>query len=298
MFGYVIVNKEELKIKEFNVYRMYYCGLCRELKDKYGLKGQITVNYDMTFLGLLLDGLYDCEQYYSQCRCAAHPFCKQNVLRNEFLAYAADMNILLTYLKCQDDWVDDKKLLKKTEGALLKKAYKKVLEKYPEKTKKIIEELDNLSKCEKENDQDFDKVSGHFGKIMSELFAYKDDEWKPYLERMGFFMGKFIYILDAHCDYDEDVKKSRYNLLKSINNDREQVSGMLTMMMAECSANYEMLPIVENTDLLNNIVYSGIWSAFEYKEAKDFRKAEKIEKKAEKKAEKQNGAKEDESEKQ
>lgn len=287
MFGYVVVNKDELKIKEFNVYLMYYCGLCRELKDMYGIKGQFTVNYDMTFLGLLLDGLYDCEQHYSECRCVAHPGSKRKILRNEFLAYAADMNILMTFLKCQDDWIDDKKLLKKTEGSLLKRAYKKVLAKYPEKTKRIEEELKNLSECEKADEKDFDKVSGCFGRIMSELFAYKDDEWKPYLERMGFFMGKFIYILDAYCDYDEDVKKNRYNLLRGINNDREQVSGILTMMMAECSANYEMLPIVENTELLNNIVYSGIWTSFERKSAQDDIKAEKIAEKAEKKAEKE-----------
>ena len=87
--------------------------------------------------------------------------------------------------------------------------------------------------------------------------------------------------------YDEDVKKNRYNLLRGINNDREQVSGILTMMMAECSANYEMLPIVENTELLNNIVYSGIWTSFERKSAKDDIKAEKIAEKAEKKAEKE-----------
>ncbi len=263
MFGYVVVNRPELRIRELEVYRTYYCGLCRDLKKKYGLKGQMTLNYDMTFLALLLDGLYDCEQHHEKCRCLAHPFCRHNSLRNEFTEYAADMNILLSYLKCQDDWNDDKKLGRKISSRMLKKYANKVTEKYPEKSKVILEELENLGKLEKANEQDIDKVSGCFGRIMSELFAYKDDEWCSYLRSTGFFMGKFIYILDAYCDYDEDMKKKRYNPLVSIGNDREKVNEILMMMMSECASNYQMLPIVENTDLLNNIVYSGVWTGFE-----------------------------------
>lgn len=263
MFGYVVANKPELRIREFEVYRMYYCGLCRELKAKFGAKGQMTLNYDLTFLALLLDGLYDCEQHYSECRCIAHPMHKHRTLQNEFTEYAAEMNILLSYLKCLDDWKDDKKLKKKMAAKVLKKSAKKVMAKYPEKSKKIMEELDKLAKYEQANETDIDTVSGCFGRIMSELFVYKNDEWKMYMEKTGFYMGKFIYLLDAYCDYEEDIKKNRYNPFKSINNDREKVGEMLTMMMAECSSYYQMLPIVENTELLNNIVYSGVFTGFE-----------------------------------
>ena len=56
MFGYIVVNKPEMKFREFDVYQSYYCGLCKSLKDNYGKRGQMTLSYDMTFLALLLIG--------------------------------------------------------------------------------------------------------------------------------------------------------------------------------------------------------------------------------------------------
>ena len=61
MFGYIYVNKGELKIREFEQYRAHYCGLCRRLYDSHGLTGRLTLNYDMTFLKILLENLYDPE---------------------------------------------------------------------------------------------------------------------------------------------------------------------------------------------------------------------------------------------
>ena len=49
-----ILNKPEMKFREFDLYQAYYCGLCRSLKERYGKRGQITLSYDMTFLALLL----------------------------------------------------------------------------------------------------------------------------------------------------------------------------------------------------------------------------------------------------
>ena len=73
MFGYVTVNKEELRIKEWNRYHAYYCGLCHALKETAGVKARMTVSYDMTFLAMLLDDLYDCEKTEGQSRCVVHP---------------------------------------------------------------------------------------------------------------------------------------------------------------------------------------------------------------------------------
>ena len=40
-------------------YQAYYCGLCRQLKSNCGTKGQMMLAYDMTFLIVLLTGLYE-----------------------------------------------------------------------------------------------------------------------------------------------------------------------------------------------------------------------------------------------
>ena len=263
MFGYVVVNKPELKLKDFELYRSYYCGLCRDLKADYGFRGQMTLNYDLTFLAILLDGLYEDNTVVEECRCVVHPFTKHLTRRNEYTDYAADMNILLTYYQCLDDFKDEKNKKKKRFAKKLKSRAKKVMEKYPEKSKRIEDELKKLGAYESNGEENIDLTSGCFGRIMSELFLYKVDEWKDYLERMGFFLGKYIYILDAYCDYKKDMEKNMFNALKGVGNDAETIKSMLTLMMSECTKNYEMLPIVENNDILQNILYSGVWTGFE-----------------------------------
>ena len=110
MFGYVVLNKPEIKFKDFDLYRSFYCGLCRELKEKYGISGQISLTYDMTFVVILLSALYEPDTQKGTTRCIIHPVRKQTVRRNEVTEYAADMNVLLTYYKCRDDWEDEKKV--------------------------------------------------------------------------------------------------------------------------------------------------------------------------------------------
>ena len=114
------------------------------------------------------------------------------------------------------------------------KFYEKVMEKYPEKSKRIEEELKKLSELENKGEENIDLTSGCFGRIMSELFLYKIDEWTEYLDKMGFFLGKYIYILDAFCDYDKDMEKGRFNALKGIGKDQDKIKNMLTLMMSEC----------------------------------------------------------------
>ena len=92
MFGYVVMNKPEIKFKDFDLYRSFYCGLCRELKSKYGISGQISLTYDMTFVVILLSALYEPPTQKGSTRCIIHPVCKQPVRRNTVTEYAADMN--------------------------------------------------------------------------------------------------------------------------------------------------------------------------------------------------------------
>ena len=103
MFGYIMVNKGELKFKEYELYQSYYCGLCRKLKEHYGILGQLTLSYDLTFVILLLTALYEPKGRKGSSHCAVHPLRKQVIRVNEFTDYAADMNMLLTYYKCEDD---------------------------------------------------------------------------------------------------------------------------------------------------------------------------------------------------
>ena len=266
MFGYVVMNKPEIRFKDFDLYRSFYCGLCRELREKYGISGQITLTYDMTFVVVLLSALYEPPTQKGTTRCVIHPVCKQPVRKNAATEYGADMNVLLTYYKCMDDWEDEKKFAALGYGKILQRKNNRLSRRYPEKAEKIRKLLEELSQMEKAGETDIDKMSGCFGRIMEEIFAWKTDVWEGSLRRMGFYLGKFIYILDAYDDVEKDVKNGNYNpfaekyIMKGLD---EQVRQLLIMMMAQTCREFEKLPIIKYTDILRNILYSGVWCRFE-----------------------------------
>lgn len=268
MFGYVVAHKPELKIREFQKYKAYYCGLCKVLRDKYSFLGQITLTYDMTFLVILLASLYENDVVTEERRCVVHPAKKQKMIYNEITEYAADMNIVLTYHKLIDDWKDEKSKKSLVGLRMLRKTYLKLKQKYPQKCHIIAKCMKLLSECEARNEENIDIAAGCFGKLMSELFVYKKDVWEKTLREMGFYLGKYIYIMDAYDDVDKDIKEHNYNALKSIREEEtfdDICSEMLNCVLAECTSRFEMLPCIEDAEILRNILYAGVWTKFHKK---------------------------------
>ncbi len=266
MFGYIIVNKAEMKFKEFDVYHSYYCGLCRKLKEKYGVAGQLSLSYDMTFLLMLLSGLYEPETEVSSCKCIAHPFENHTTRINVFTDYMADMNVLFTYYKCLDDWEDERKALKLVYGKVLEGKTKKARQMYMDKFRKIDLLMHDMSELEKSGKGDIDTMAGLFGQVMTQLVVCREDEWTENLSRFAFYLGKFIYLMDAYEDVEADIKKGTYNPLKKkydCPDFEEECRTILTMMMSECCKEFEKLPILENVEILRNILYSGVWYRYE-----------------------------------
>lgn len=266
MYGYVNVNKMELKMKEFYEFKGFYCGLCETLGESYGVRGRFSLSYDMTFLIVLLTSLYEPKITTRNKRCMVHPLRKSLVITNKFSEYAADMNIILAYEHFADDYKDEKKL-KAAAGLLaFKKAYKKAVRKYDRQVQVIKKELGNLSKLEGEACEDIEEVAGTFGRIMAEIFVYEKDRWEKDLRKIGFFIGKFVYIMDAYEDVEEDIKKGNYNPFKNIykeDNFKENIRTILEITLGECAAAFERLPLIKDIDILRNILYDGVWSKFE-----------------------------------
>ena len=268
MFGYIAINKAEMKFKDYDTYHSYYCGLCNCLKERFGRRGQMTLTYDMTFLIILLTGLYEPEESVVTVNCIAHPFEKHLSRSNVFTEYAADINMILSYYKCKDDWEDERKKKSYIACKLLKSKVDLIRERYPEKVELISSKLTELSAMEKQKSQNIDVMAGVFGDIMAECFAWQHDEWEGTLRRMGFFFGKFIYLMDAYEDITDDIKTESFNPLKNAwqNQSEEEFAenckALLTMMMAECSREFEKLPILLHADILRNILYSGVWCKY------------------------------------
>jgi len=268
MFGYVVVNRETLSPENEARFRAYYCGLCKALRKRHGLTGALTLSNDMTFLSIVLSALYEPEEQSGREICVNHPFKKHDWILSEAADYAADMNVMLAYHLCMDAWRDEKKPLSLAEAGLIKKGYEKVVKLYPEKCEFVGDMIRALSDVEaKGPDGDIDRPTNLTGELIGEIFAYRDDEWKKPLTRMGAALGRFIYIMDAYDDLPRDLKKKCYNPLKPIahvEDFEDRCLDMLTMHIAECTAEFEDLPIIKDAGIIRNILYSGVWSKYAY----------------------------------
>lgn len=266
LFGYVNVYRDELKIKDYNCFRAYYCGLCRELGAQFGQVSRLSLTYDFTFLALLLDALGLQEPRVEQARCAKHLGRKRPVVcENKALSYSAYMSVMLTYFKLRDDLADDRAV-----GAFFgmfpyRMAVRKAKKYYGEKYRAFDAHLNALTAAEKAGESCVDAVAHHFASLMAEIFDLGDDN----LTRLGYNIGRFIYILDAYDDREEDRKKNRYNPILLQYNEmseeecREAVERSLSITLAETARCYEALHIRRNKAVLDNIIYIGLRAQME-----------------------------------
>lgn len=273
MFGYININREQLDLENQKVYQAYYCGLCQKLRESCGAKGQMLLNYDMTFLIVLLTGLYELEGEQSEFTCPIHPTRKQTARMNEATDYAADMNIVLGYHNLEDDWRDDRAYTKKAFAKMLRNDYERIRKKYERQVKAVEMYMEKLEAAEEEEEKNLDVIAGLTGEMMGEIFDWKQDEWSEELHCLSFYMGKFIYLMDAYEDIEKDRKRKRYNPLNHMAAQSQEdfetfCKLMLTSMMSECARSFERLPILMHADILRNVLYSGVWSKYEFLQLK------------------------------
>lgn len=269
MFGYINVNKKELSEENQKIYQAYYCGLCQRLRENCGKRGQILLSYDMTFLELLLTGLYEPEERDKKFTCMVHPTKKQTSIENEISDYCAAVNVMLAYHNLMDDWKDEKKHSRVYLANMICDSYQNFANQYPRQAEAIETYMERLAEYERNKESNIDLVAGLTGEMLGEVFAWKEDEWYKELKTLGYYMGKFIYLMDAYEDIDKDEKKDGYNPLRMLRKDNPKdfetlTRLMMTSMMSECAKSFERLPILLHADILRNILYSGVWTKYEY----------------------------------
>jgi hypothetical protein len=218
----------------------------------------------MAFLALLLMSLYEPEEEGGPSACILHPIKKRPWVDNAYIRYAADMNVALAYYNCLDDWKDDGKLSARFMAGALEKNYPQIAARYSRQCKAIEDCITELSRLEKENCPNPDQVAGCFGMLMSELLVYEEDLWAPALREMGMALGRFIYLADATVDYRKDAKRKKYNpyLAMETGEDWPRWEEYLVLAMSRCTDYYERLPLVQDKAILDNILYSGVWTNF------------------------------------
>ena len=263
MFGYVSASFQELSKDEHRRYRSVYCGICRAIAAQSSQLSRMNLSYDMTFLALLLMSLYEPEEQSGSKLCLVHPFRKCLWVDSPFVHYAADMNIALAYYQCMDDWNDDKSRAKKWMARHLSQFLPNIQAKYPRQCKAMEDCIRQLSLLEQERCPNPDEPANCFGALMAELLVYEEDLWAKDLRQMGMALGRFVYLADATADFVSDDRREKYNPYVAAGiRDPQQQEQHLLLAMGRCTHYFEKLPLVQDKALLNNILYSGVWTQF------------------------------------
>ena len=262
MFGYVNVNWKELPEAGKKRFGSVYCGVCRRIREQSGQISRLGLRYDIAFLSTLLMSLYEPDEESGPNACALHPISRRPWVDNEYVRYGADMNVALAYYNCLDDWQDDRKPGAKAMAGVFGKNMSRIEKDYPRQCGAIAECIKKLSLLEKENCPSPDETANCFGALMAELLVYREDFWAPTLREMGFHLGRFIYLLDAAVDFSQDKKYGKYNpyiAMGMASEDWARWEDYLVLTMAKCTQCYERLPLVQDKDILDNVLYSGVW---------------------------------------
>jgi hypothetical protein len=275
VFGYILPEKPELKIREYELFRAYYCGICKSIGRRYGQLPRLTLNYDSTFLALLIDSVSQGNVHLKKERCIAHPFRKKlAVVRNDVLDYSSDINIILAYYSLRDRWNDERSAAAAAASLLLKAAYRKARKKYPEKCDIIEKRLHELYCLEKSKCASMDMAAEPFALLMSEVLAHEpfcaNKKNEEIFKWIGYNLGKWIYILDAFDDIEDNIKGSCYNPLLCQygysngdfqafkNSIRSEVEFNLIYSLNQIAKAYELLEVNRNSGIIENIVYMGM----------------------------------------
>lgn len=264
MFGIVTANIKELTAQQRQRYNAVYCGICRQIRTGASQAARLGLSYDTAFLALLLMSLYEPEETGGDSACILHPIRKRGWVDNEYIRYAADMNVALAYYKALDDVRDEGSPGAKVLGSVFARSLPRIQAQYPRQWAAIRDSVDTLSALEAEGCADIDRVAGCFGSLMGQLMLYRQDLWQEDLYALGHALGRFIYLTDAAVDYRRDRKKGRYNpfLAMGMEEDWQAWEQYLVLAMARCTHYFEKLPLVQDKDLLDSILYSGVWMEF------------------------------------
>lgn len=267
MFGYVTPLKGELKVKEYEIFKAYYCGLCREIGEKSYLS-KMTLTYDMTFLALLLSSIYIDGTGTEKRFCPFKMSKVEMISKNPYLEYAAEMNILLANRKFLDDYNDDGSHTALIAGKIINLNQYKTISK--DKIERIDYYLKEINRLEKSKCGNIDEIGGCFGEVTGEIFEAHEDNNAKILRFMGLNIGKWIYILDAYDDLLDDIKNNSYNPLiyrfqysnetprEFKNRIKDNIQFVLVKCLDEISKAFELLNIKKNKGLIENIIYLGL----------------------------------------
>lgn len=273
MFGYVKAQKSELRVWEYETYKAIYCSLCRQLGKTYGPFARLTLNYDFTFLAVLSLSLKEGPCEFKTKACVFNPLkkCKYTKNCNSDLELSAGAAMVMLYYKLLDN-VEDSRGLKRLGYKMLiplfRRKHKKAKKLYPYIDGIVEEYIREQSKLEKQGCTDLDRITQPTSDALGKIFRLcsEDDAQKRVLYRLGYSLGKWIYLIDCAADIEKDIKSGSYNPIKEEipkgtdprKYAEERLKPLLYNCIGDCSLSFELLEIEKYKGILENIICLGL----------------------------------------
>lgn len=268
MFGYVKPDDPYLYKKDDVLYRAMYCGLCKSIGATCGQMARFSLTYDVAFLSVFAHNLLGCDVTIKKSHCVIHPITKRPIAKRDGISDdLAAVNVILARHKVNDDRFDSKRGFFK--GMLFRRGYKKAKKRLPEIDEIVSLRYKQLLALENADNGVIDQVSEVFSLMLAEI---SDRVFKEKATintyKVFFYLGKWIYIIDALDDYDKDVKKGEYNpLIKRFNaknlaqllsDNGQDIDFMLNDIFINISENLQQIKFHFNGDLVKNILLRGL----------------------------------------
>lgn len=250
-------------------YRAVYCGLCDRLRKRYGFRARFLVNYDMTFLYLLLRQE---PSACGKCVCPLRPLCRKPcVAQDAEMDYAADLSVLLSYRKLADARRDGSlaERLAASAGMLIyRRAFRRAAALHPALDRVFSEQLDALTALEAANCDSLDRTADTFAVLLGACAAEAPDPAQcRVLELLLYHVGRYLYLTDALEDLPKDLKAGRYNPLRYrfrleggalAPQDKQTLRSTIDVSISMAASAFELLDRRAGDELLRNMIYYGL----------------------------------------
>lgn len=265
MFGYVVIDKPNILIKDYQTYRAYYCGLCKAIGKQNGQGMRLTLNYDIVFLALLAYNYENKDPVFKKGRCPVHPVRKiEYVDDREIFGKIADVNAILGYYKTLDDVVDEGK--HRVISSIVKGYYKKAEKRLPTFAESVKKGYEEIREKEKKRES-ADRIAETFGSMLMKAADAVTDKSDALLRKLLFYIGKWIYTIDAVDDLKKDAENHNFNPFLRENQSYDdtlydKIDGEARAILFDCIDNirsaYDEMKIVVSEGALSNVVYLGL----------------------------------------
>ncbi len=260
MFGYVRAYKPELTFSQFDIYKGVYCSLCKEIGKAYGILARLTLSYDFSFFALVRMALNKNCSPFEKSHCSFNVTKKCLHCKNEDLTLTAHISMLMVYYKFLDN-LDDTNAFKRFFLSLFspffKGIYKKAKRNLPEADVILNDMYQNQKKTEADFNGNLDLACHHSADALGKLLnlGFNDDK----LYNFGYLIGRWVYLIDAVDDYEQDKKKKSFNpLLYSADFNKEKAQQILNLTASQAVEAFESIEFYRFKNIISNVLYDGL----------------------------------------